>query len=315
VTPSIDAFIRNLVAPHVVPDPDPRRDDLVAAVESALSERLRSLLHSPAFQALESAWRGAQFLVQTLELDEDLSLHLLDLSRDQLERELAAAGDEPAAALHRLLVEEACGSPGGEPWTLVVGLYTFGREDTPLLERIGRLAAEARAVFLSGFDYGQATPTREASAEPWAALRGSPAAHRLVLALPRFLLRLPYGPETEPMDAFTFVENPLPPAPERYLWGHPALACGCLLAQAYRESGWALRPGEIAELGGLPLHAFKQDGESRMTPCAEHWLSDADAEALRGEGFTVLQSVRGRDAVRVECFQTVSGKDVPVGMG
>ena len=314
VTSAIDRMVRDLIAPHVVPDPDPQRDSLVAAVDSVLNERLRGLLHENSFQALESVWRGLQFLVQSLELDEELSLHVLDLSREQLDTELAEAEDMPSTELHRLLVDEAVGAPGAEPWTLIVGLYAFRREDAPLLERMGRLAAEAHAVFLGGLDYSQRAPkTLEEAPADWKALRQSPAADHLVLTLPRFLLRLPYGPETDAIDAFAFEENPLPPSAARYLWGHSSLVSSCLLAQAFLDSGWAMRPGEVAELDGLPLHAFKQDGESEMTPCAEFWLSDMDADALREQGVTVVQSVRGRDAVRVEQFQTLSGKSVPIG--
>ena len=42
-----------------------------------------------------------------------------------------------------------------------------------------------------------------------------------------------------------------------------------------------------------------------MTPCAEVWLSDAEAEAWTDQGFIPLRSIRGRDAVRIDRFQSL----------
>ena len=106
----------------------------------------------------------------------------------------------------------------------------------------------------------------------------------------------------------------LPPGSshESYLWGNPAFACGYLLARAFQSEGWDLNPGAGGELEGLPLHKFKEDGETAVKPCAEAWLSDRSAEALLARGFIPVQSIKGRDAVRVMRLQSVTGKALPV---
>ena len=52
---------------------------------------MRTLLHDPSFQALESAWQGVQWLTANLELDGPLQLHLFDVTREELIADIVAA--------------------------------------------------------------------------------------------------------------------------------------------------------------------------------------------------------------------------------
>ena len=128
----------------------------------------------------------------------------------------------------------------------------------------------------------------------------------LPLALPRLLMRRPYGKQSDAVAAFEFEEWTSESSHATYLWGNPALACACLLGQSFRQSGWNLEPGELVELGGLPVHVFKQEGESRMIPCAEIWLNETAAEDYLERGLMPFLSIRGRDAIRLARFQSVS---------
>ena len=42
---------------------DPRTFALIAEIDQKLSRQLDEIIHNPAFQKLESAWRGIKFLV------------------------------------------------------------------------------------------------------------------------------------------------------------------------------------------------------------------------------------------------------------
>jgi type VI secretion system protein ImpC len=68
----LDALIHSVVAPHIVKDTSAETRMFVAAVDRAIAEQMRAVLHDPAFQALEAAWRGVHWLVSNLELDESL---------------------------------------------------------------------------------------------------------------------------------------------------------------------------------------------------------------------------------------------------
>lgn len=311
-----DDLIRQAVAPHVIPAPDPRTDDLVAAVDAATAGTMRALLHHPAVQALEAAWRGLHFLVRRLETGSRLRVHAADLPVAALRADLARERLEEGA-LHRLLVEETVRTPGAEPWAVVVGLYTFDAtaDDAARLARLGALARVAGAPVLAAAhprlagcasfgatpdpDDWACTPGPEA-ADAWVRLRRTDAAGHLALVAPRFLLRLPYGRGTAPVEAFAFEEAPPEAGHEALLWGNGALAAACLLAEAFTRDGWGLDPRLGGEVGGLPLHAtVDADGEAVARPCAEIVLTERGGARMAEAGITPLWSVRDTDRVRM----------------
>jgi len=310
------AVLRDIVAPYVEPKPDPQRPELVAQVDQAISGQMRALLHHPAFQALEAAWRGLFFLVRRLPTDVNLKIFLLDIAKPELAADLVATFE--------LLVENV---PGAEPWSVLVGNYTFDQsaDDAQLLARMAAVARHAGAPFLAaastrllGCDSLHATPAPRQwrldkdTVEAWAAVRRLPQAGWLGLALPRFLMRLPYGKQTTSAEMFAFEEFSAALNHEHYLWANPAFACACLLAEAYSESGWDLRPGEISEISGLPAHVYRADGESHLKPCAEALLSEDAAEAILDRGLMPLVSVRGSDAIRLVRFQSIAIPAAPL---
>jgi type VI secretion system protein ImpC len=80
-----------------------------------------------------------------------------------------------------------------------------------------------------------------------------------------------------------------------------------LLAEAFSESGWNLRPGDFQEIEGLPLHVIKQDGESRIKPCAEIAMTVRCAEKIIEQGLMPLIWMKDTDAVRLGLFQSIAG--------
>jgi type VI secretion system protein ImpC len=316
-----DRFLGQLVAPHLTPD-DARQEEFTARVDEAVGAQMRGLLHHPDFQGLEAAWRGLFFLTRRLETDAQLQLHVLDVSREELAADLGAE-DPQRTALYKVLVEETVQTPGAAPWAVVIGAYTFGptAEDVELLGRLAALAARAGAPFLAGADSLLAgcrslaespepdtwTTGMEPEAEQaWQELRGSAEAAYLGLALPRFLLRLPYGAGASETERFSFEELPAGASHEDYLWGNPAFAIAYLLGTTFQRQGWGMRPGVFLEVDGLPLHVHADDGESRVKPCAEVVLRLPVAEALAGRGLMTLLSFRDRDAVQLAAFRSLS---------
>lgn len=291
----IDELIRRVVAPHVVPDTRAETAAYLAAVDAAIAEQMRQLLHDPAFQALESAWRGVHWLVSRLELDETLQLHLFDVTRDELLADVVAAEGRLAdTGLYRALADRWRNVPGGEGWSLLAGLYRFGGSDADvgLLAALGLVASQAGGPFVAQGDEALAV----APTEGWQALRRSEAAPWIGLAAPRLLLRLPYGKATDPVAAFAFEEFAGAPVHEHFLWGGPALAVALL----------AGRGGDSQQIDDLPAYTFTRDGERELQPCAEHALGEAAGQALLAAGLMPLMSHRHRNAVTVMRLQTVA---------
>ncbi|MCB1826406.1 MAG: type VI secretion system contractile sheath small subunit, partial [Candidatus Competibacteraceae bacterium] len=76
-TAAINTLLQAVVQPHIVRS-DPRQEAWIEAVDAAIGEQLRAILHQPAFQALEATWRGVRDLVANLDSDL-LRVDLLDV--------------------------------------------------------------------------------------------------------------------------------------------------------------------------------------------------------------------------------------------
>ncbi len=315
----IDAFIRSLVAPHVLPDTQAQQATLVASVDAAIAAEMRTLLHEPRFQALEAAWRGAMWLVSSLELDENLQLHLLDVSREELLADVVASGGRLAdTELHRLLADRWRNIPGGEPWHWLCGLYHFGPGDADvgLAAALGLIASQAGGPLVAAGDLALATADPAALAG-WQALRGSEAAPWLGLVAPRVLLRLPYGKRSDPLSTFAFEEFPGgAPVHEQLLWGAGSLAATLLVGRAFAAQGWEMEPGDEREIGDLPAYTYAQDGETELQPCAEMLLTERAGEGLLAAGIMPLMSHKHRNAATLMRFQSIADPARPLaGLG
>jgi type VI secretion system ImpC/EvpB family protein/type VI secretion system ImpB/VipA family protein len=310
---SVDSLIRRAVAPYVVAAQDPQVPQLVSAVDAALGDTMRAVLHAAAFQQVEATWRGLHWLVSSLELGDDLELHVLHLTRDEL-----SAGVGPGSAVYRRLVHDEAGTAGGLQWAALIGHYRFEATavDVSVLESLGELARALDAPFVAECGaslLGSAglpeqpdprgwMPLESAFEERWRALRGSPAAARLGLALPRFLLRLPYGRRSDPIERFGFEELPATPDHECFLWGNAALACALVIARVLQGDDGA-DPGQLA---GLPAYVTGDGDESHVQPCAELWLNERALGAILDRGIMPLVSVKDTDVVRLVRLQSIA---------
>jgi type VI secretion system protein ImpC len=84
------------------------------------------------------------------------------------------------------------------------------------------------------------------------------------------------------------------------------MACAYLLGEAFTDSGWDLRLGEVSQISGLPAHIYRPDGESHLKPCAEALLSDHAVEAILDRGLMPLLSMKGSDSIRLVRFQSLA---------
>ena len=271
-------YVRELARAHAAPV---KRDD--SARVNALGERMRDLLHHPRFQAIEASWRGMDFVVRNMN-DESSAIHIAQFSREELNKDLGGAPDLRKTRLFQLLTSR--------PWKAVFGLYSFASsaEDIELLGRIALLAAHAKSTFVAegSVDMG----------DHFSELRAIPEARHLALALPRILLRLPYGAKASAIESFKFEEMPARPVHAHYLWGNPALAVLAVVARGDEED---------LDLDHLPVHTYQEDGEWKMAPCGEVWLTQSQAEGLIEMGFIPVVSFRDQDRVRVAGIRSING--------
>lgn len=313
---SLDAFLHGVVAPYITASKNPQQEQFVAVADEAISAMMREVLHHPDFQALESAWRSLAFLASRLDTDETLQVVMLDLSAEEFAADLAA----DAAALQRLLVEQPAEDERTGPFSAVVGNYVFER--TPahadLLGRVARVVAQAPAPFiasvpghaLDGDPEELPIPIRDA----WEALRALPEAAYLALGLPRFMLRLPYGKKTDPVESFKFEEFTPHVGLKAMLWANPAVAVGLLLAQTFRREGDKMRPGALTGIEEMPYYTYTDaDGDQTALPCTERFITASVQESILSQGFLPLLAVKNSPEVRVGGFRAVGGAGLLAG--
>ena len=187
-----------------------------------------------------------------------------------------------AEAVYDLLIRRS------DPFSLIVSLDAFGAEDCGVLAKLGAIAKKAGAPLLA--EAGASL----LGAPEWDEFRKRPEAGWVGLALPRVLLRLPYGKNTDPVDAFPFEEMEGAPDPRQMLYGSPAIFCALVAAGGGRD------------IDGLPVYTYDDDGEARAFPSVELGLTEETAEALLDNGIMPVVGIRNSDSVRVLRLQSAA---------
>ncbi|MGA2268873.1 MAG: type VI secretion system contractile sheath large subunit [Bryobacteraceae bacterium] len=290
----LSAFIRRVTAGHLVSREDPAKQQRAARRQEFATKLLRGILHHPHMQAIEAAWRALFMLVRDLDTDGDLKLYILDITLPDLIHEMDA-------------VQEELRKTG--PWAVIAGNYTFGQSegDAQVLRRLAGMASSLGAPFL-----GEARLSEGKEADhAWWELRRSNEARWLGLALPRFLLRLPYGKATGAIESFPF-EEMAESDHSAYLWGNPAFFCAHLIGQSFLSHGW--EPGRLLarRVDGLPMHVYQEGGEAVAKPCAEIFMTEQEAESLLESGFMPLVSIRDEPAAVLVRFQSIAQPLAPL---
>ena len=310
-----DDLIARVVGPHVKALPDPSIPAMQAAVDAALSDAMRLILHHPEFQSVEAQWRMLDLLARSIETDDDFDIVLYDISAEEIAADLAGVEDLTETGLYRLLGE---GTPDGRGnFSALIGLYTF--EETPphaeLLGRIARLAAHMDAPFFAAMSPAFMEVPKEHRhplvVEAWDSLRAMPEAGHVALATPRFLLRRPYGKKSDPIGAFAFEEFTESEGLAGMLWGNPAVFVAILLAQSFRRNGKHMKLGSVMQLGEMPYHFVNdQYGDQVQLPCTERNVTQARAVKVIDRGFMPVLTIKGRDEIRLAAFVSLAGKIV-----
>ena len=63
-------------------------ESLIAQIDEQLSQQMNNILHHKEFQKLESARQGLSYLVDNTNVSETLKIRVLNISRDELTRNL-----------------------------------------------------------------------------------------------------------------------------------------------------------------------------------------------------------------------------------
>jgi type VI secretion system protein ImpC len=291
---------------------------IIGEIDRKLSEQINLIIHHEQFQALENGWRGLHYLVNNTETDEKLKIRFMDVSKNELRRNLkrfkGVGWDQ--SPLFKSIYESEYGQLGGEPYGCMVADYFFDHTppDVEMLQSISKVAAAAHTPFISGaspavmqMDSWQelANPRdltkifQNTEYAPWHSLRQSDDSRYIGLAMPRFLGRLPYGVKTNPVDEFDFEETTDGSDHTKYNWINAAYAMAVNINRSFKYYGWCtsirgVESGGVVE--NLPCHTFPtDDGGVDMKCPTEIAISDRREAELSKNGFIPLLHRKNTD--------------------
>ena len=103
----------------------------------------------------------------------------------------------------------------------------------------------------------------------WHSFRDSEDSRYVALALPHVLGRLPYGPDTLPVEAFDYKEDVSGQDNSKFLWVNAAYSLGTRMTDAYAKYGWCTAIRGV-EGGGITTEGSTAD----LNPCFNliNWL-------------------------------------------
>jgi EvpB/VC_A0108, tail sheath N-terminal domain len=130
----------------------------IAAIDRLISDQLDAVLHHPRMQALEGRWRGLAWLIGGIDPAARVKVKLLSITWAELCRDLERAAEFDQSHLFRKVYEEEFGSPGGEPYGLLVVDHEVRHrpgpghptDDVSALAQIAGVAAAAFAPTVIG---------------------------------------------------------------------------------------------------------------------------------------------------------------------
>lgn len=312
----LSAFLEALMSPRFAGEPVSKNvvDAQLSELDARLAAQVDAVLHHPALRRLETAWRSLKLLVDAIDFRENIAVEALDCSKEDLAIDFEDAPDTSHSGLYDVLQGPARRDFDNEPYGLIVADYEFGPapRDVWLLSRCAAVAEVSHAPFIAaaapsmaGASTWAAAPRGEALSaalddadhSAWRSFRTRGEARYAGLCLPRFMLRLPYGPYTVPVKAFNYEED-VNGRDDRLLWGNAAFALATRVAASfalYRASAnlTGLRDGALRDLEDYRYESNNQVVTRRPI---EAPLADDDAARLAAAGLIAISDRGEGDA-------------------
>ncbi|WP_321876917.1 type VI secretion system contractile sheath large subunit [Paraburkholderia bannensis] len=258
-----------------------RVDHDLATIDRMLGKQVDAILHHPAFQALEAAWRGLRFLVDRTEFRGNVRvcIEVLDVSKETLRQDFEDAPELIQSGLYQHTYVQEYDTPGAWPVSAVIADYEFDARapDIALLRNLSKVAAAAHMpiigaaspAFFSRTSMEDVAGIRDLAGHfdrpsylKWKAFRETEDARYVGLTLPHFLARLPYGPQTTPVRAFNYTEDVRSVGRDAFLWANAAFAFAVNLVRSFVRNGWCLQirgPRAGGLIRDLPTNLYDLD--------------------------------------------------------
>lgn len=300
--------------------------DIIASINHAIStldnlinEQLNQVIHHPKLQKLEASWRGLWMLTLQLENTKNIKIKILDIDWAEVVKDIDRALDFDQSHLFQKIYSDEYGSPGGEPYGVLIGDYEIHHcpseshpyDDITTLQGLAQIAAASFAPFIAsaaselfGLDdfSGLGSPLNfhsifaQQEYIKWRTFRESSDSRFIGLTLPRILMRLPYQTNPGSYKGLFFYEQAGSTGRENYLWGNATYAFASILIREFANVGWFghIRGVPRNQLGGglansLLVDNFDSDpGSFTSKPVTDVIITDRTEKELSELGLMPL---------------------------
>ncbi len=289
-------------------------DEMIANLDQKLSRQVDVILHNKEFQQLESAWTSLKFLVDRTDFRENIKVEVMNVNKTDLLDDFEDAPEITKSGLYKLAYTQEYGQFGGKPYGLMVGNYEFGPSapDIKLLQNMASVATMSHAPFVAaagaqffGIDSFTGLPNLKDLKSifempqyiKWQSFRESEDSRNVALALPHFLLRIPYGPDTKPVKGFNYKEE-TSGGDGSFLWGNAAFAFASRITDSFAKYRWCaniIGPQGGGAVEDLPVYQYEAMGELQTKIPTEVLISERREFELAEEGFMALTMRKGSD--------------------
>ena len=254
----------------------------LSALGQILGAELSKYLHDPNFQALEGRWRMLDRLVASIEDDTAVTLQFLPLNTEQWSTWLST----PEAAIQSIgdILEQNPNTHG----IIICQRFDCSESEWTLLQQIAASAAARQIPVITSlhsklighpklpeqFDRSAAARIEHSL---WQQLKDKLPLECLRVSFQRILTRLPYGPDTDPIESFDYHEDAQALRSEQLLYTEAPLLLARIWLNSYFETGSTEPPRNTRTIDDLPTYITND----QMTPVAECWLSDESTSKLQ----------------------------------
>ncbi|MDE2197722.1 MAG: type VI secretion system contractile sheath large subunit [Rhodospirillales bacterium] len=320
---SVSAWFGAEHAARLLADPPALRGALdrdIAAIDAMIAAQLDVILHHARLRRLEGTWRGLSWLLDGIEPAARVKVKILNAGWAEICRDLERAAEFDQSHLFRHVYESEFGSPGGEPYGLLVIDHEVRHrpgagaptDDVTALASLAGIAAAAFAptvlaaspALLEVDSFADlaittdpAAPLRGPDHVRWRSLAAREDSRFLAIALPRVLARVPWADDPARADGFRYAEF-APDAGTR-VWMTAAYGFAEAVIRAFSTHGWPadVRGAEQDRLGGgvvsgLPAEPFRTDRDrSWVRPPLDLVLTDRQERSLVDGGLMPISAL------------------------
>lgn len=233
----------------------------ISEIDDLIETQVNQIIHHPKLQALEASWRGLWLIVAQADGSRNVKIKILDIKWSEVVKDIGRALEFDQSSLFHKIYSEEYGSPGGEPYGVIIGDYAVchkisikhPHDDIATLEGLAQIASAAFAPFITSAsseffgldDFSELGQTinlnnifNQAEYIRWRSLRDKDDTRFLGITLPKILMRRPYLHTTGNYKGINYNERCSYENHSRYLWGNACYAFAVVLIREFTNIGW-----------------------------------------------------------------------------